>query len=291
MATTEFLLEGTSTLPNAEAIAAHFAESAQPDDEEEGVESISATSTTSAVKMEAVALVSSTSDGSTPTTDKKVHQKTNATTTKNSSAILGKALSSPVELSLTNPRGKFHVTFHAEGIHLTTIKNPMPLVIPAGSVRDIIVFPKPADCVLKSSKTPTTPSPMMLLCFQDNESHDCQVVTFKGKALSQLCFQVPTTVLDDAILDDESNNTNHSSTTETWIRLICRSVQLERTKYVYQIHIPNSSNKPTTTQWSFRSYQDQNYASTASGMPYVNCYHGVQDGSLFPMKEGLLFFK
>jgi hypothetical protein len=263
MATTEFLLEGTSALPNAEAIAAHFAESAEPD--EDGVEG---------VKKEAVALVSSTSEGSTPT-GSKANQR---------NATLGKALYSPVKLSLTNPRGKFHVTFHAEGIHLTTIKNPIPLVIPAGSVRDIIVFPKPADCVPTCK---TAKSPMMLLCFQDNSEDETDgQVTFKDKPLSQLCFQVPTTV-DKVLVDDESNKGHNP--TETWIRMICRSVRLERTKNVYEIHNPNGGK--VTTQWSFKSYQDQNYASTASGMPYVNCYHGVQDGSLFPMKEGLLFFK
>jgi hypothetical protein len=268
MATTEFLLEGTSTLPDAEAIAAHFAESAQPN--EEGEED---------VKEEAVALISSTSEESTPTGN-KANQR-NATNT--SDTPLGKALYSPVELSLTNPRGKFQVTFHAGGIHLTTFKNPIPLVIPAGSVRDIIVFPKPADCV-RTCKT--AKSPMMLLCFQDNsdDETDCQV-TFKEKPLSQICFQAPAAV--DKVLVDESNKSHNA--TETWIRMICRSVHLERAKNVYEIQNPNSGK--VTTQWSFKSYQDQNYASTASGMPYVNCYYGVQDGSLFPMKEGLLFFK
>ena len=41
----------------------------------------------------------------------------------------------------------------------------------------------------------------------------------------------------------------------------------------------------------FQSEGEQGTASTTEGMPYVGCYYGFNDGALFPLKEGLLFFK
>ena len=34
-----------------------------------------------------------------------------------------------------------------------------------------------------------------------------------------------------------------------------------------------------------------NSSSTTEGLPYVGCYKGFNDGALFPLREGLLFFK
>ncbi len=32
------------------------------------------------------------------------------------------------------------------------------------------------------------------------------------------------------------------------------------------------------------------FVSTTQDMPYVGCYQGFNDGTLFPLREGLLFF-
>jgi len=42
---------------------------------------------------------------------------------------------------------------------------------------------------------------------------------------------------------------------------------------------------------NFKSYQAPNISTTTSGMPFVSCYLGVNDGVLYPLQEGLLFFK
>ncbi|CAB9510531.1 expressed unknown protein [Seminavis robusta] len=286
MATTTFLLQGTSTLPNADEIAQQIQESAagQQDDDDDDDEK---------PKKEAVALVSSTSEEST---------------TKPNNSSIGEALhdsNSPLEVSLTNPRGRFHWTFHAQGIHAATIKNPQSLIVPAGSVRNVIVFPKPTDCTqisTSSSKKAASnaKSPMVLLCF-----HDASPVTFKNKPISQICFPIPTTttttvlqeILQQALPKDDDNDNNN--TTEAWIKLICHSLQLDASKAVYRIQNPAAVSTTTAAStathnkpvWTFKSHQDRNLSSTASGMPFVKCYHGVQDGVLFPMKQGLLFFK
>ena len=43
--------------------------------------------------------------------------------------------------------------------------------------------------------------------------------------------------------------------------------------------------------FQFISDKEQSTSTTTSGMPFVKCHKGVQDGALYPMEEGLLFFK
>jgi hypothetical protein len=42
---------------------------------------------------------------------------------------------------------------------------------------------------------------------------------------------------------------------------------------------------------AFKSYQQPNTSTTTAGMPFVSCYLGVNDGVLYPLEEGLLFYK
>ncbi|KAL3937673.1 MAG: hypothetical protein SGBAC_007274 [Bacillariaceae sp.] len=41
----------------------------------------------------------------------------------------------------------------------------------------------------------------------------------------------------------------------------------------------------------FTSHIEMGTSTTTSGMPFVSCNRGVQDGVLYPLKQGLLFFK
>ena len=270
MATTAFLLEGTTALPNADAIADQIMGNGNENDNENRKK-----------KDQQVNIVSSRSEEEPP------------------SALLGESLhSKPFELSLTNPRGKFNVTFHHDGIQAVTVKNPQTLSIPAGAVRDMIVFPKPQDCqkVVKASNASAT-SPMVLICFQENDDNKegedaAEGVTFKGKPLSQICFSLPTTLegLQDAIsqLEECEDATNVES---TWIQLLQHSLNIQDNK-VYRIVNPAQKNVHTKNgQWSFQSHQEANTSTTSGGMPFVKCYYGVQDGALYPMQQGLLFFK
>jgi hypothetical protein len=49
--------------------------------------------------------------------------------------------------------------------------------------------------------------------------------------------------------------------------------------------------QPGSKSSPFQSHETPDQSTTTGGMPFVNCYHGVQDGILYPLEEGLLFYK
>jgi len=60
---------------------------------------------------------------------------------------------------------------------------------------------------------------------------------------------------------------------------------------ITRIYHPRHPSAPTSIRAPFLSFQDANSSSTSAGMPFLACYHGVKDGVLFPLKEGILFTK
>jgi hypothetical protein len=115
----------------------------------------------------------------------------------------------------------------------------------------LIVFRKPEEIRKKGARD------MVLLTLKGEEE-----VIFKKKTLTQLCFQLP---------DDASFLENfRTALTLTDIARVGGSGH---------------------DGWKFSSHQEGNTSSTTAGMPFVKCYRGVQDGHLFPLQEGLLFFK
>jgi hypothetical protein len=42
---------------------------------------------------------------------------------------------------------------------------------------------------------------------------------------------------------------------------------------------------------AFRSHSEEGTSTTTAGMPFVSCYHGINDGVIFPLSQGLLFVK
>jgi hypothetical protein len=308
MATTAFLLEGTTTLPNAEAIAAQLMGGGTGGDDDNN---------NNKCNGKEVPLVSSTSEESPAKQQQQQQAK----------AKLGSPMNtSPVEISVLNPRGKFQFTFHQHGLIATTIKNPQSIVIPAGVVAHVILFPKPQDCQkVKSSSSSSSAktndsSPMVLLCFYEKDDDDDDdassatssngnddnnkkriadaAVTFKDKPLSQICFPLPasceglTAALEQIGLDHDNNNNQMEKGMENaWVEMFCHSLDIPKTN-VYRVPNPcHTSNSNTTQEWTFKSHQPANTSSTTGGMPFVKCYHGVQDGCLFPLVQGLLFFK
>ena len=88
-----------------------------------------------------------------------------------------------------------------------------------------------------------------------------EAVTFKKKPLQQLCCALP----------------------DSWsTALLEQALQLDQTQ-VATVGT-NSTNK-------FRSHNEGNTSTTSGGMPFVRCYRGVHDGVLYPMREGLVFYK
>ena len=305
VATTAFLLEGTASLPNADEIAEQLmggeAEvEVDEDTENEEEEAVGPSKTKQPQEKETVvALVSSHSEESAATANAASPKSDKMSNNNNLGAPLHK---NSVELSLTNPRGKFHLTFHEDGLYASTVKNPQSLVIPKGAVRNAIVFPKPTDCqFISSDSKKATISPMVLLCFhdsgdeaKDNDEDDQELtaVTFKDKPLSQICFALPLTLEEslERALKQQGNDSSSSSVEDAWMQLLSHSLDIPA-EDIFRIANPNITTGTAKPRWTFQSYQEANTSSTAGNLPFVKTYFGVQDGCLFPMEEGLLFFK
>ena len=188
-----------------------------------------------------------------------------------------------LEVSLLVPRVKAQVSWHAAGMFFEDKKKQESFVLASGSVERMIVFPKPQDCQ-PSKKVPTD---MVLLLLQPST-----VCCYKKKTLQQVCLQLPASLpewnaSDDDDDDDDWSNLDHS---DQWTRVFSTSLGLS-TDQISRIINPSSSADTHFWKWQFESYESDEYSTTTGGMPFVSCHCGVQDGVLFPMPEGLLFFK
>ena len=263
MDTASFLLECTSTLPNAEEISAQLMGGGDVNagDEEMGEE-----------------------------------KKDDDTTAENHSAslILDSPAVSPfrtneqsplqIEVSCTNPRGKFTLQLHENGIILTNPKKPEEIIpIPNASAENIIWFRKMEE--YKKLKTPSGKKPlpghMILICFESDK-----MVMFRNKELSQVCFQLP------SYLQDDSENKEQMFSEEQWWDGLGTALYGGGDKMIRvgaKMDIP--SRRITSDSFTFQSEGAPGSSSTTEGMPYVGCYHGLNDGVLYPIQDGLLFFK
>ena len=236
MATATFLLEATSTLPNAESISAQLLGTSNEEDNMNG----------------------------------SVARAVSTDTAAAAPADFGNALARECAVSMTQPRGKFNMTVYEHGIRCVNAKNQVLSIVP-GSVEHLVLFPKPEDC--RATSKPSG-GDMVLLTLVASDS----TAFFNGKTLPQVCFQ----------LAKEPPSSN-----ETWLDTMCSSLSLEK----HQVAIvPNpkfksTNNNNTDGAYSFKSHDEGTTSSTTAGMPYVQCYHGVKDGVIFPMQQGLLFFK
>lgn len=145
------------------------------------------------------------------------------------------------------------MSLYEGGIRFVNAKGDALLITLA---QRMVLFPKPEDCRKSNGG-----ASMVLLCFDDANE-----VVFQGKPLKQVCLQLPA---------DEPSNT-------TWLEAMCSSLHLNRKDMIM-------ARNPTG--YSFQSHNEGNTSTTTGGMPFVQCYCGVKDGVLFPMEEGLLFFK
>ena len=169
-----------------------------------------------------------------------------------------------IGISMVYPRGKLSCTFHENG--LSCLTNKLERVQVAHSnVQRIVIFPKPEDC-----RTAKNVRDMVLIVLQDDG------IKFNSKPQSQLCFQLPPI--------DCPNG-------DSWIDLFCDSFHLDKSTDVAHVPHPKQKIESNRKDYNFKSFSDVNSSSTTAAMPYVTCYQGVHDGVLYPMKEGLLFFK
>jgi hypothetical protein len=238
MATANFLLDATSTLPNAESLSARLLGSTTTNEEDEKINGVA-----TAVSADATIAF----------------------------ADFGCALAPECSVSMTQPRGKFTMTVHENGIHFVNSKNQVVSILP-DSVEYLVMFPKPEDCRATTSK-PSGGDMVLLTTFAKNDS----VVSFNDKALPQVCFQMA------------KEPPSHDET--TWLDLLWTSLSLEKHQVAIVANPKFNSTRTRNGVYSFKSHDEGTTSSTTAGMPYVQCYHGVKDGVLFPMEQGLLFFK
>lgn len=209
---------------------------------------------------------------------------TTAAPPKAPAADWGKALlTTPLETSLMNPRGgKCSIQLYENGYLVATqLKDAsVQLVLPAKVVSHLILFAKPEDykslAVVNNKKQ--VGAHLVLLKLQQDHA-----IFFQGKPVKeQVCFALPSTKSVGPTGPD-GKGTGWMEATDAWRETLeeCLAHSGLTTCQVDS----NQSNAP------FLSHQEANQSSTTGGMPFVKCYHGVQDGVLYPMREGLLFFK
>jgi hypothetical protein len=228
---------------------------------------------------------------------------------------LGAALlAEPLVTSLLTPRaGKFSIQLYERGLVATHLKSPQlyTLVIPHDSVSHVVLFAKPEDCKTiqdneknnnknNNKKQPKNPNAHLVLLKLKKPNN----ILFQKKLLDQVCFALSWTKATGPTgpkLTIQSGSTSSTSSageqeqvnvgvdgespgwseaTSAW-RTVLQQALAPST--VAQVH-PNQASP-------FQSFSTPNTSSTTSGMPFVKCYHGVQDGVLYPLTEGLLFYK
>lgn len=249
--TASFLLQCTSTLPNAAEISAQLMGGENEDDE---------------IEEEAPAVNPVLQSSPLP-----------PFVTKEQKSI-------GVEVSCTNPRGRFLMKLHKTGI---TLNNPKKedevLTIPSSSVGNVIWFRKGEEYKkLKSSSGKGKPLPghMVLICFKQDSN-----MMFRGKGVTQVCLQLP------SYSDD--GETEGQFTEKQWWDGLRTALCSEANSNMIRVHykMDNFTTIEKTECFTFQSEGAPGSSTTTEGMPYVGCYHGLNDGVLYPLREGLLFFK
>ena len=223
-------------------------------------------------------------------------------------------LSDPIETSLLSPRlGKFSLQFYENGLKATKVTDPHTTIILCTAtdesssttsspvVSHAQIFPKPEDCkkILANqkdneSKRKKTDGNLVLLRLSSPMS-----VPKVKNPIQQLCFALPTDkklgqpigprlvkLSSDTDSADTGNKNSSKQPAEEWGEVIQKALG-QRTSDQEQTLVI-SIVKPGV---DFKSHKPCNSSSTTAGMPFVNCYLGVNDGVLYPLKEGLLFYK
>ena len=219
----------------------------------------------------------------------------------------------PLETSLLTPRGgKCSIQLYENGYLVATSSlkatpsSPPQLVVPASAVSHVLLFAKPEEYKVlwkknsSHSTTKTKPPNAHLVLLKLHESSG---VTFHNKPVTQVCFALswvkgigptgpdgPT----GASGSTSSSNNDWKEATRAWRHVLetCLGGPHNNPSLVVAL-VADSSPEHDQDQGTalFVSAQSPDQSTTTGGMPFVKCYHGVQDGALFPLKEGLLFYK
>ena len=203
-------------------------------------------------------------------------------------------------VSATSPRTKLTLAIHKDGITLTSPKDEL-IVLQSDAVKYIIFFPKREDCLLKPKTTKdggyiSIPGSLILVILEEEK------VSFRNKTLKQICLQLPQhrsdpidiVDVDAGVRPTEAQLTNACSDSfeEKLIRLFASSLDLKNG--VHRVYNPKYQNIKQLLPHTYAFQSDDGGANKSimqGQMPYLKCYQGVNDGVIFPMEEGLLFFK
>ena len=213
--------------------------------------------------------------------------------------------SPPKEVSSIAPRARFVVEFREGGIRMVD-RNRNDVVIPCEAVESAVVFPKPEDLQKmkvsgsggQKKKKVIRSADLVLLTFKgEAAAAAATAVSYKGKPLSQVCFQLPAAPPawvkdgeggdggDDVDVDDDKH-------AELWIRVLRAALhwngggRKKKNKLARVFRLGSSGGKG-----QFRSFEEAGRSTTSGGLPFVRCNRGVDDGALFPLREGILFHK
>ena len=200
-----------------------------------------------------------------------------------------------IEVSATTPRTKLSLSFYSNGITLTSPKDEKMHLDPS-CIKHVIMFPKREDCIKKPKLNKEGTNIIVsgsILLFILNENK----VEFRNKALTQICLQLPNhhscpVDFGDTARPSEQQMTDAclDSFEEKIVTLLKTALGVE--KKLYRVYNPKFHNVKNLTCYAFQSDDGGDNRSIMQGqMPYLKCYHGVNDGVIFPMEEGLLFFK
>eukprot|EP00984_Skeletonema_dohrnii_P025549 scaffold14725_cov144-Skeletonema_dohrnii-CCMP3373.AAC.5 len=266
-----FLLTCTAALPNAEEISAHLM----------GGGGEATTDDTSAAAADGNNGEMKHEESKEDTTNTN-----NDNATKTASNELGESIPSfsSLEVSCINPRGKFLLSLHNNGIMLQNPKKAEEqITITKEAVEHAVWFRKPEDYKslkqLKEGSKKPIPGHMILMCLEDDG------VTFRKKAMTQICFQLPSYAAPSVETDEDINeeewynglNSSLLSEQNNITRVLAKmdAKTAKKGGYMFEAGVGSSGNTSTTT----------------AGMPFVGCNRGFNNGALFPLREGLLFFK
>jgi len=201
-------------------------------------------------------------------------------------------------VSATSPRTKLTLAIHKDGITLTSPKDER-IVLQSDAVKHVIFFPKREDCLKKPKTTKdggyiSIPGSLVLIILEEEK------VSFRNKTLKQICLQLPEhrsdpiEIADADVRPTEAQLTNACSDSfeEKLVRLFASSLALKNG--VRRVYNPKYQNIKQLSPCTYTFQSDDGGANKSimqGQMPYLKCYQGVNDGVIFPMEEGLLFFK
>ncbi len=263
-----FLLQSTAALPNAEEISAHLmGGGGEGTADDASTDNGKAETKQDESAGEATAL--NNNDDATTSTDND----------------LGEAIStfSSLEVSCINPRGKFLLSLHDNGIMLQNPKKEEEqIIISKEAVEHAVWFRKPEDYrslkQLKEGSKKPIPGHMVLMCLEDG-------ITFRNKALKQVCFQLPSYAAPSVETDEDIKQ-------KDWHTALNSALMSENEKITCVRAKMDTQTCNTKKGYMFQAGEGSgNTSTTTAGMPFVGCNRGFNNGALFPLQEGLLFFK